>query len=331
MSKWMKNKEDLFKEFKEEKNSEKENTGGLQRNDIVWKTPEKGTADKPNIYQLRLLMDPIDKFYKTYHYHMYYSNSAGKWIFVLCPKTFDFGAYCPFCAVVSKLYLGTGEDKKTAYNFKRKVKHCCNAYVVKDFRDSDKIEEEKSTGKVLVYEFPGKVESKIKQEMNDSEYGAGMSLFDPGKDGFDFILKVGATKPIQDDGPNKGKSFPDYGDSKFANKPTSIVDSDEVIIKLMSDRHDLTDYIDTMKRDDSVMVDLLKKEMLYELIKEEYEARIGIKTISERSSKKIHKGSNDAVLEECPPKGEPVDNKDAKEYKAEDLEEAALLAELENI
>ena len=314
----------MFKQFREEKNSEKEAATGVNRNEIVWKTPDKGTSDKPNIYQLRLLMDPKDSFYKTYHYHMFRSTSEGKWKFVLCHKTYDFSAYCPFCAVVSKLYLGSGEDKKTAYNFKRKVKHCCNAYVVKDPRDDGKIDEEKATGKVLVYEFPGKVESKIKGEMNDSEYGAGMNLFDPGKDGFDFILKVGATKPIQDKGQNQGKTFPDYGDSKFANKPTAIADSDDVIEQAMSTRHDLTEYLETMKRTDDYMIDLLKAEMLYELIKGEYEARQGIKEVSKR----VNDGDDQAPIDEPTGKDTVVEDVKADEVEVSELE---LLAELDNL
>ena len=67
-SKWMKNKEELFKQFKDEVNKEvTTNT----RNDMVWKTPERGTTENPKTYQLRLLMDPNDNFYKSYHYHMY--------------------------------------------------------------------------------------------------------------------------------------------------------------------------------------------------------------------------------------------------------------------
>jgi len=275
MSKWMKDKTELFKKFKEEKNAEKENSG-INRSEMVWKTPEKGTAENPKTYILRLLMDVNDDFYRTMSYHMFYSTANEKWVFILCNKTFNFTNYCPLCAAVSKLYTGSSEDKKVAYNFKRKVKHCCNAYISKDPRDADKIEEEKSEGKVYIYEFPTKVESKIKGEMNDSEYGAGMNLFDPGKDGFDFILKVGATKPMQE-GANKGKSFPDYGDSKFANRPSAIADSDDVIETAMEGRHDLTKYLDSMVKDDDYVIDILKKEMLYDLVKTEVESRMKLK------------------------------------------------------
>jgi len=66
MSKWMKDKKDLFKKFKDEKNAEKETGGGINRSEMVWKTPEKGTAENPKTYILRLLMDANDDFYKTF-------------------------------------------------------------------------------------------------------------------------------------------------------------------------------------------------------------------------------------------------------------------------
>lgn len=316
----MKDKKDLFKKFKEEKNAEKE-TGGINRSEMVWKTPEKGTAENPKTYILRLLMDANDDFYKTFHYHMFYSSSKEKWEFVLCNKTFNFTNYCPLCAAVSKLYTGSSEDKKVAYNFKRKVKHCCNAYISKDPRDADKIAEEKSEGKVFIYEFPTKVESKIKGEMNDAEYGAGMNLFDPGKDGFDFILKVGATKPMQD-GANKGKSFPDYGDSKFANRPSAIADSDDVIDVAMESRHDLSKYIESMTKDDEYVIDILKKEMLWDLVKVEVESRMKLKDPSYLVESTPNQDSvPDTTQEETPVEQEPDAN----------VSDSDLLAELDEL
>lgn len=255
----MRNKEDLFKQFKDEKNVEVVTNN---RSDLVWRTPEKGTEDNPKTYQLRFLMDPKDNFYKSYHYHMFYSNSEEKWQFILCPKTFEFSNYCPICAAVSKLYLGSKDDKRVAYQFKRKQKHCCNVFIVNDPRDADKIEEERSTGKVLIYEFPTTVEKKIKSEQNDSQFGAGMNLWDPGENGFTFILKVGSTKPVQEEGPNRGKVFPNYDNSKFSSKASAMLDSDDAIEQVMEDRHDLDSYLKGMVRDNEHIITVLKKEML---------------------------------------------------------------------
>lgn len=276
MSKWMKNKEKLFNKFKEEKAKEQDKSGAFDRSEIVWPTPEKGTIDNPKTYALRFLMDVNDNFYKSYHYHMFYSQAQERWFYTLCPKTFNFSNYCPFCAISSKLFLGSKSDKAIAYQMKRKDRNCVNVYVVQDPRDVDKIAEEKSEGKVLIYEFPNSVESKLKQQMNDAKYGLGLSIFDPGPDGFDFVLKVGATKPIQEEGPNKGKSFPKYDDSMFARKPSAIADSDDVIEQIMEKRHDLDAYLKNMVRDKDMIVEILKKEMLWDLIAEEASHKMGI-------------------------------------------------------
>ena len=196
---------------------------------------------------------------------MFKSNS-GKWEFVLCPKTHDFTNYCPVCAATYKLYQGSSEDKAAAKNYKRKEKFCGNIYVVKDPRDADAgSEDEKNTGKVLVYEFPSKLEQKIKSEMTDEEYGNGLNIFDPGEDGIDFLIKVGATKP----GPD-GQSFHDYSESKFTNKPYALAKTDDEIEKILNSTYDLDEYINNMARDEEAILSLLKEEMLWELIESDY-------------------------------------------------------------
>lgn len=269
MSKWLKGKENAFNKLKEEKKQEAESqtqSAGPRRSDIVWKTPEKGTVDKAKIYLMRLLPDKKDNFYKTFFYHMY-ETSDGKWIFIFCPKTYNFENYCPFCLATMKLYRGSKEDKRSAYNYKRKRKHCVNSFIVKDPRDAEaESEEEKNEKKVLIYEFPDKVESKIFQEMNDDEYGNGMNIFDPGEDGVDFILKVNSTKPVQDDGPNSGKTFPDYSNSKFATNKPYALGSDKEIEKIMESTHDLDAYLKSMERTEEELIELAKEEMLGDVI-----------------------------------------------------------------
>lgn len=265
-SKWMKGKEELFNKFREEKKQEAEREpAGPRRADIVWKTPEKGTVDKAKTYIFRLLVDKNGNFYKSFFYHMF-QNSKGKWTFVLCPKTHNFENYCPLCTATMELYRGNKEDKKSGYNYKRKRKHCSNVYIIKDPRDADAEDEnEKTTGKVLIYEFPDKVESKINAEMNDDEYGNGMNIFDPGEDGVDFILKVASTKPIQEEGPNKGKQFPDYSDSKFSNKSYALGKDDE-IKAILDSTHDLDAYLKSMERTDDELIEMVKEEMLWDMI-----------------------------------------------------------------
>ena len=122
MSKWI--SKDLFNDFQKEKKAEadKPNSYGMKRSDIIWDTPLKGTQDKPKIYEGRFLPDIDGGFYKKYSYHMF--QSGEKWMFILCPKTYNFEIYCPFCSATSQLYQGTEADKKIAYNYKRKEKLC---------------------------------------------------------------------------------------------------------------------------------------------------------------------------------------------------------------
>ena len=320
-SKWMKGKEKAFKEFQDKKRQESD-TNGFSSAINKWKTPERGGVDKPKIYQTRLLFDKNGDFYKSFHYHMY-QDSSGKWVFLLCPKTYGFDKYCPFCAAVMRLYKGSQSDKRTAYKYKRKNKHCVNAYIIKDPRDAEAQDDrDKVEGKVLIYEFPDKVESKIKAEMNDSEYGAGINIFDPGDDGVDFILKVGSTKPTQEDGPNKGKQFHDYGDSKFSNKPKAIA-GDKDIEKIIKNTHDLNAHLTSMAKSDDEILELVKSEMLFDYIADDYPDQGGSKTIVEE------------IDNTEPSKPEPkTEKKEAKVDETpdnDDISDEDLLAELDNL
>ena len=263
MSKWI-NKE-LFEEFQSQKIEEKDNekTGGVSRANL-WPTPQKGSTENPKVYQGRFIPDVKGNFYKRFYYHMWQATDES-WIFVLCPKTHDFKDYCPFCSVTSKLYAGgTTADKSQAYHIKRKEKFVGNWFVVKDPRDEDKEEESKSSGKVKLYEFPGKVEQKLKKEITDKKEGYGLSIFDPGEEGRDFIIRVLATK--KDD---KGKQWPDYSNSSFARSKSALADSEAGIDKIMETTTDLDAYIDNMAVSKHKMVEILKNEFLWEMVADE--------------------------------------------------------------
>jgi hypothetical protein len=195
-----------------------------------------------------------------------FKNTKGNWTFVLCPKTHGMDKYCPLCASIMRLYKGSAEDKRMAKEYKRKSKHCGNFYVVKDPRDADaNSEDEKVQGKVLVYEFPDKVEVKVKREINDEEYGQGLNIFDQGEDGVDFLLSVGATKPD-----SEGKIYHDYSESKFTSKPYPLAKTDEEIENILNNTHDLDEYLKVMERTEEEIIQIVKDEMLWELIQQDY-------------------------------------------------------------
>ncbi|MFW6173113.1 MAG: hypothetical protein ACOC5T_05155 [Elusimicrobiota bacterium] len=266
MSKWINKK--LFDKYVEEKGNEvDEKQQVFDRSSNVWRTPDKGTIDRPKIYEGRFIQDPKGEFTIKYFYHLF--QVGDRWYFALCSKTWDFQNWCPFCAATMKLYQGTNADKTAAYNYKRKIRHVGNFYIVDDPRDNEEDDEErKVSGTVRLYEFPDAVERKLKQEILEKD-GLGPSIFDPGEDGYNFIIKVRSTKP------NKhGKSFPDYSDSTFARRPGSL-GSDSKIKSIMEQTVDLREYLSSLKVSHEDMINILKQEMLWEMVKDEWKDNIG--------------------------------------------------------
>jgi len=328
MSKWI--DKDLFGQFQKQKKEEKEKqstTTGVQlRNEFIWETPERGSDTQPKIYTIRFLADKTGMFYKEYSYHMF--RSGDKWIFAICPKTDGFDKFCPICSVTSKLYTGTAADKVMASNYKRKKKYVGNICVVDDPRDAEKQDAaEKCMGKVRLYEFPQKVEAKLKEEITDAKNGLGPFVFDPGPEGYNFLLKVGSTKKDA-----AGKEWPDYANSTFSRKPESL-GTDAEIEALMKTCVNITEYIDSLKKSDEELIKIVKNEMLYDMIKDDVESYM-----SKRS-----RAAGKEELEDIPEKeiyanpstkNEEVFNtdeemKDAGKGKSDDDE--ALLKELESL
>lgn len=263
MSKWINN--DLFGDFQKKKKIEKENprqSGGVRRSELVWQTPAKGTETVAKTYTGRFLPDPKGMFYKEYFYHMY--RAGDKWIFVICPKTDGFDNYCPFCSVTSKLYMGTAADKKMAYSYKRKAKFVGNFFIIDDPRDADREEENKVNGTVKLYEFPTKVEMKLKEEITDTENGLGAAIFDPSSEGYNFLLKILSTRRGAD-----GEQWPDYSTSTFSRRPEAI-GSDAEIDVYMENCLDIAEYLKGMAKPEEELVKLVKDEMLFDLIQDEY-------------------------------------------------------------
>ncbi len=257
MSKWL--KKDSYELFAGEKTKEAEQqqdtqVGGFY---VKWKNPKMGTTDKAKEYKVRLLPDVESGFYKKYLYHGF--NSGETFKYILCEKTYGMDKYCPWCEVTKMLYQGNESDKRKAGDYKRKERYVSNIFIGDDPRDAEvKDEAYKVNGKIRLYEFPPTVESKIKNEITDTEQGYGMSIFDP-ENGYDFILKIKA-KPKDKD----GKEWPDYGDSMFARNQSSIVGDGGDIEKLMADRYNLDDYIKSLKISIDEHEKLLKTEMLWD-------------------------------------------------------------------
>ena len=188
-------------------------------------------------------------------------------------------------------------------------------FIVDDPRDAERENEKKVNGTVRLYEFPNKVESKLKEEITDPEEGRGSSIFDPSKGGYNFLLKILATKKDQN-----GNSWPDYTNSTFSRKPTALGDEDE-IEKIMSTVIDINEYIEGLKKTDDDIEQLLMDENLMDMIQDEWDRF------------RANQGDAPAPASEARAE-EPNDEKaekveDGQEEKVESDDE--LLAELENM
>lgn len=252
MSKWL--KQDAYEMFATEKSQEADSTDTQNSSYRKWKNPQMGTQDRAKEYKVRLLPDPKNGFYKKYFYHGF--TVGEKFQYILCEKTFDMDAYCPWCDANKVLYQGNDTDKKKAADYKRKERFVTNVFIIDDPRDVDvKDDAYKVNGTNRLYEFPATVESKIRNEITDRENGYGMGIFDP-ENGYDFILKIKA-KPKD----KNGKEWPDYGDTMFARRASAMCDD---IDKAMESRYALDDYIESMKVPVSEHEKLLKAEMLWD-------------------------------------------------------------------
>ena len=325
MSKWI--DKELFNQYAEEKEKEQDVTKNqmFRKLDFVWPTPKAGTVSTAEVYEGRWLTDPKKRFTKKYYYHFW--KSGEKWNFIFCPKTFA-GAdsfndtYCPCCSITSKLYMGTATDKKMARQIKRKSRNIGNWYVFDDPRDAKLEPEKQQKGKVKIYEFPDKVESKLKAEITDKKNGLGPSIFDPGDEGYNMILKVKSTKSDAD-----GNSYPDYSDSTFSRRPSAL-GTDKEIKAIMATTHDLEEYINNLVTTEDNMVTILKNEMLYDMVKDEMARYMGIKNGNGNAKQHVHHDiSTNSTTIKAPAEDVHFDIADTEVSD----DNADLLRELENI
>ncbi len=324
MSKWI--NKDLFQDFQKEKKVEADapqQQFGLRRSDLVWETPQKGSSEKPKVYEGRFVPDPEGNFYKKYSYHMF--QSGEKWAFILCPKTHDFNNYCPVCSVTSKLYQGSPADKRTAYQYKRKDKFVGNFFIVNDPRDPERDEEKRVNGSVKLYEFPQKVEMKLKEEITDVNNGYGYRIFDPGEDGHNFILKVLATKKDP-----SGNVWPDYSSSQFARSSTAI-GSDDEIDTCMKSCTNLDEYVNSLAVSEERVEEVLKTEMVWDLVSNEWAKVRGLTEEKEPEAPAVQDDIDDSIWDKDESSPDPVEAEDETkpwEDSDKDLEDADLLKEL---
>lgn len=320
MSKWLKKEEyEMFagNKAKEAEQAQDDTVGGFYQK---WKNPTMGTQEKANEYKVRLLPDPVSGFYKKYMYHGFMSGEKFK--YMLCPKTHGLDKYCAFCEATKILYQGNESDKRKAKDYKRKDRYVSNVFIVDDPRDATvKDEKYKVNGTVRLYEFPATVESKISNEVTDTEQGYGLSIFDP-EEGFDFILKIKA-KPKD----NNGKEWPDYGDTIFARRANAIGEG-AALDAIMESRVDLDKYIDSMALPVDELEKLLKAEMLWDDVGASFERNYHRSTPPTQAEATPETPARQEATQEATPTPEATQQA-TPEPEGDDTD--ALLAELQDM
>ena len=317
MSKWLDNSK--FDEFKKDRKDDKEASTGNTDFALKWKNPKMGEYNKPREYIIRLLPDLKGNFYKKFYYHMF--QSGDNWIFIMCPKTHGLDEYCPWCQANKLLYQGSASDKKRAYTYKRGEKFVGNIFIKKDPRDLDEQDEDKRVdGKTRLYEFPGVVEAMIKKEITDEENGWGASIFDP-EAGHDLILRIAAKKADKN-----GKVWPDYTPSIFAKKESAIASSAQEIDDLMDTTQDIKEYLDNSMLDVDKHKELLKAEMLWEDVEDQFHRYMGASTSESETKEETHQ--EEARTEAKEGKSEQSSDPDPL---PDDPTDEELLSELDNM
>lgn len=315
MSKWL--RKDDYDMFAGQKQKEAE-APSTDENSFYkkWKNPTMGTVDKAKEYAIRLLPDKVKGYYKKYFYHGFMVGDKFKYI--LCEKSDVLGGmdnYCPWCDANKILYQGNDEDKKKARDYKRNERFVSNVCIIDDPRDAEvKDEQYKVNGTVRLYEFPATVESKIANEVTDTKNGYGIEIFDP-ENGYDLILKIKA-KPKDD----KGKEWPDYGDTMFARKTSPIANSEDKIAALMDQVYSLDEYILSMRKSVEEQEQLLKGEMLWD--------DVGPKFLKHMKKEGSTTTETKVTQKEEPKKDEPK-KETPKSNEVEDTD--SLLDELDNM
>lgn len=329
MSKWVNT--DKFKEFAKKKQEEAEQTdsnGGGTSFFPKWNTPKGYSTEKPTVYKIRFLPDKNGDFYKKYFYH--FVKSGEKSYLFKCLKTESWDNYCPWCHAGRILYQGSSDDKQKAKQLYRKTRYVGNIYIIDDPRDSQAEESRKVGGTVRLYEFPATIEGKIRTQITDEEEGRGAAIFDP-EEGYNFLVKVALKKPDAD-----GTQWPTYEMSEFSLNKNAISDNSEKIKEIMDSVYDLTEYLNSIDMDVETHKKLLKQEMLWEDVQDQFEKYLeGKQNTGESAVQQMDKvfdgDSEESSGEES--NDEPTNTQEGgeEEQQSSEDEDRELLNELENL
>jgi hypothetical protein len=156
-------------------------------------------------------------------YHMY-RKPTGKFVYVLCPSTFDKKAPCPFCEKAAGLFATKDKmDETEARKIYKKKRYFVNVLVVKDERKG----EENQQGKVLVWEFGAQIFDKFADALVEQK----INFFHP-VTGRNFVISI-----------KKKGEYPDYSMSNFSINQSPLAENDEELNKVFDQIYNLNDKV----------------------------------------------------------------------------------------
>lgn len=218
--------DDLRKKLQQKRDDqEKRNTGTTF--DDSWKFKANLPEKQPKIaYEVRVLPNVHSENGEPWElglYHMY-RKPSGKFVYALCPSTFDKKAPCPFCEKAAALFATKDKmDEEEARKIYKKKRYFTNVLVVRDERKGD----ENQQGKVLVWEFGAQIFDKFADTLVDQK----INFFHP-VTGRNFIISV-----------KKKGEYPDYSMSNFSINQTALADTDEELNKVFDQIYNLKDKV----------------------------------------------------------------------------------------
>ena len=202
-----------------------EQNSKFAKDERIWAlTRDKDTGKGEAVIRFLPPFNEGDFPYEKYYEH-FVKKADGKWLVVeACNRTF--GKPCPVCERANRFWQAG--DKDSYRNAKGKSTYLFNILVVDDKAVPE------NNGKVFMVKLGATIYNMIVGAMNSEFEDEARQPFDI-FNGHNFIYRSRKD-------PAKGGQI-SYDKSKFEDTPTAIADTDEAVMKILEQMHDLKAYI----------------------------------------------------------------------------------------
>lgn len=253
--------EKITKELQKENNFQKE------EDKRFWKATVDKAGNGSAIIRFLPAIDPDDlPWVKVYDHG--FQGPTGKWYIENCRTTL--GEPDPVVDYCNTLWNGTEDDKTLARKLKRRLSYYTNILVIKDPGNPE------NEGKVFIFKFGKKLFDKIKDKLQpEFDDEVPIDIFNPWE-GRNFRLRI-----------RKVDGWSNTDKSEFDETPTPIAETDEQILEILNQRHDLKFLIDP------------SRFKSYDELKDKFEDVMGLKghSVSSKKAANMILDDDDVTLE----------------------------------